>query len=333
MRHRVEWSPSPFTYIPSVTWRSDAAHQRTVLPCCHETPPINMARVAVAKLSGPIACDCVVIGIYGFHRDHRNRSMNEGLPLDCTSYAATLKMPTILCGDLNDTTHSSVILGRADRFPMIKASPGGPSILRHDNSVGKGLPIDHIHLNKAATGLSYQARVDYSARLSDHFPLCLSLLLPSSSSPVFSASWASPSREVVLLPPSSIPSFPEERVVSLAYWQQRSVQWLRRATGQKVERKGTFSVKRWQPKPPKSDHVLTRLMALQRLCLEIEKYGVTWDKTWSLYRKARAVATCHHAGDVRHLRALQERVRELVDEYLNRMKDASMREWKAKVVT
>ena len=293
---------------------------------------INMARVAVGKLSGPMACDCVIIGIYGLHRDHGKRSMNEGMLLDCMSYAATLKMPTILCRDLNDTTHSSMVLGRADRFPLTRASPDAPTTLRHDNTVGRGLPIDHIYLNKAAACLSYKTRVDYTVRLSDHFPLLMSFCLPSARSSIICAKWASPSSQIVLKPSVERPINPEDQVRTLSEWHERSVTWLRRATGQGVEKKATFTTKEWRPKTLEVDLKLARLFALQRLCREIEHYGVDWNKAWSLFRKVSVLACSHDFGGVWDLPTLQERIWVLIEQHLDQAKDAYLKERKEKVV-
>ena len=290
---------------------------------------IHLSRVAVGRLSGPIACECILICAYGYNRDHRDRGMNEGLLWDCLSYAAHLKMPAVFCGDLNDNPQSSQVLGRAEVLQMYRASPNSPTTLRHDKSVGKGLPIDHIYLNKAAASFAYRAWVDYTVPLSDHFPLRLSLWLPSVSSSFLVSKWSSPSQCIEMR--KDAPPYPEGAVQDLRQWEKRAVTWLRSGSDTRVEWKGRIREEVWTPKQPSVDHGLTRLMSLMRLCREIEKFGLSSGKAGSLYRKVVVIARLHDLSGVLSMGMLQQRIGELIEGHLARVQEKGLKEWKEKV--
>ena len=65
----------------------------------------------------------IVVSVYAYPRGNPNRSANEDMLTDLFSWAATLTLPILIGGDMNDTVDSSPPLAPAFRSGLFPLSP------------------------------------------------------------------------------------------------------------------------------------------------------------------------------------------------------------------
>ena len=144
--YSICFSPPP---PPSPNFRSSpggtALAARRPIALRSLEPPIldkwrDMGRAVICQAILP-SSSFLFLSLYGIPVGHDLKSANDWFLADALSWANTMNMPTMICGDLNENPYSSFVLASLHVWGFTRLNDNSPTTKGRTDRTSKGLPI------------------------------------------------------------------------------------------------------------------------------------------------------------------------------------------------
>ena len=219
---------------------------------------MDMGRLVACQLIS-FSCSFLVVSLYGIPIGHPLKSANDWLLADTVCWSASMNMPTLIGGDLNETPYTSLTLSSLHLWGFARLNDNRPTTKGRSSHTSKGLPLDHVVANMKMMDHHPLAAVAYDRTLSDHYGIEGSFRVPEVTfgvrrwPPPMDLSWG-----IVEAPPW------QGECCTFAEWCAKAASWLSRAFRVPCVNKNACHVDPYRPPSPKSDLIFDSINAAKR---------------------------------------------------------------------
>ena len=262
----------------------------------------------------------VCISVYGFAASHVLHSKNEVLLTQIAMWAAGLRLPTIMCGDLNESVHTSAFVALSRCVGMWRLSDSQPTTKKKNGLLATSPPIDHCFTNSTGLDMGFVCTTVPHLSVSDHVPLLIQWpMLPQTSHTWL---WPKPMNMGKVVN-KDVPWTNAD--TSYVAWAEKATSWLAATYEQEKTSHTTVQTTISNMPTPPVDHQYTSLLKARKQAWDVHQRHVTRIPLLLLKRcKAMGITQCETIEEI--ILALDQQQAK----YFQQRQENAIKEWKRK---